>query len=162
MRNEDYWLSDADGNQYPYLDEIEFKVIEDDLTRTRALQSGEIDITHIDKGETILALREEVDAGSLAMYEITDSPTVTYALINLADEDSPVNDVRIRQAMAYGIDQDLRNQARTGGVFEIANGPFSPGTPGYHRGQRLPDATTPTRLGSWSRSTRPTRVPTRS
>ena len=131
VRNEDYWLSDADGNQYPYLDEIEFKVIEDDLTRTRALQSGEIDITHIDRGETILALREEVDAGSLAMYEITDSPTVTYALINLADEGSPVNDVRIRQAMAYGIDQDLRNQARTGGVFQIANGPFSPGTPGH-------------------------------
>jgi ABC-type transport system substrate-binding protein len=130
-RNDDYWLSDADANQYPYLDEIEFKVIEDDLTRVRALESGEIDITHIDKGETILELRGEVDAGTLEMYEITDAPTVTYALLNLAAEDSPVSDVRIRRAMAHAIDQDLRNQARTAGVFQIANGPFSPDTPGY-------------------------------
>jgi peptide/nickel transport system substrate-binding protein len=130
-RNADYWLTDGEGNEYPYLDEIEFKVIEDDLTRVRALQSGEIDITHVDRGETILELREEVEAGNLDMWEITDAPTVTYALLNLADEDSPVSDVRIRRAMAHGIDQDLRNQARTGGVFQIANGPFSPGTPGY-------------------------------
>jgi peptide/nickel transport system substrate-binding protein len=129
-RNEEYWLTDFDGNPYPYLDEIEFLVLEDDLTRERALLSGEIDITHIDKGESILELRDEVEAGNLNTFEITDAPTVTYLLMNQADEDSPVADIRIRQAMALAIDQDLRNQARTGGVFQIANGPFTPGTPG--------------------------------
>ncbi|MEL7209301.1 MAG: ABC transporter substrate-binding protein, partial [Actinomycetota bacterium] len=64
-RNADYWLSDADGNQYPYLDEIEFTVLEDDLARERALVAGDIDITHTDKGESVLNLREEVEAGNL-------------------------------------------------------------------------------------------------
>ena len=54
-----------------------------------------------------------------------------YALINNANLDSPVYDLRIRQAMAYATDQDLRNQSRTGGVFEIANGPFPPGSDGF-------------------------------
>jgi peptide/nickel transport system substrate-binding protein len=130
-RNEDYWLSDADGNQYPYLDEIEFVVLEEDLSRERALVAGDIDITHTDKGESILALREQVEAGDLEMYEITDRAETTYAMISLADPDSPTSDVRIRQAMAYATDQELRSQARTGGVFEIANGPFPPGSPGH-------------------------------
>jgi peptide/nickel transport system substrate-binding protein len=33
--------------------------------------------------------------------------------------------------MAYATDQELRSQARTAGVFEIANGPFPPGSPGH-------------------------------
>jgi peptide/nickel transport system substrate-binding protein len=138
-RNDNYWLSDADGNQYPYLDEIEFVVQEEDLTRERALVSGEIDMTHTDKGESVISLREEVDSGNLAMYEIRDSPATTYALINKAAPDSPVADVRIRQAMAYATDQELRNQSRTGGVFEIANGPFSPGSPGYLEDNGFPE-----------------------
>jgi len=139
VRNDNYWLSDVDGNQYPYLDEIEFIVQEEDLTRERALISGEIDMTHTDKGESVISLREQVDAGDLAMYEITDAPASTYALINNAAPDSPVSDVRIRQAMAYATDQDLRNQSRTGGVFEIANGPFTPGSPGYLEDTDFPE-----------------------
>ena len=43
-RNPDYWLTDAAGNQLPYLDRIEFRVIEDGETMGEALQSGDIDI----------------------------------------------------------------------------------------------------------------------
>jgi peptide/nickel transport system substrate-binding protein len=138
-RNDNYWLSDGDGNQYPYLDEIEFLVQEEDATRERALISGEIDITHTDKGESVLSLRDEVEAGNLEMYEITDRPGVTYALINVGNEDSPVSDLRIRQAMAHATDQNLRNQARAAGVFEIANGPFAPDTPGYLEDNGFPE-----------------------
>ena len=130
-RNDDYWLSDADGNRYPYLDEIEFVVLEEDLSRERALIAGDIDITHTDKGESVLALREQVAAGDLEMYEITDQSETTYAMANVSDDGSPVADVRIRRAMALATDQQLRNQARTGGLFEIANGPFPPGYVGH-------------------------------
>ena len=130
-RNDNYWLSDADGNQYPYLDEIEFVVQEEDQTRERALISGEIDMTHTDRGEGTIALREEVAAGNLAMYETLDRYNTTFGLINNANEDSPVSDIRIRKALAYATDQELRNQARSGGAFQIANGPWGPGTVGY-------------------------------
>lgn len=139
VRNPDYWLSDADGNQYPYLDEIEFVVQEEDQTRERALVSGEIDITHTDKGESVESLRGEVESGNLAMFEISDRPGTTYALINVDNPDSPVSDVRIRRALAHAVDQDLRNQSRSAGVYEIANGPFPPGTPGYLEDNGFPD-----------------------
>jgi peptide/nickel transport system substrate-binding protein len=129
-RNEDYWLSDADGNQYPYLDEIEFVVQAEDQTRDNAIIAGDVDITHMDGGISIERLRREVDSGALNMAELDDNQEVDYVLLN-AEADSAVADVRIRQAMALAIDQDFRNQARASGVLEIANGPFSPGSVGY-------------------------------
>ena len=138
-RNEDYWLSDAEGNQYPYLDEIEFVVQEEDQTRERAMVSGELDMMHTDRGEATLNLREEVAAGNLEMYELSDRANTSYTLLNNANEDSPVSDVRIRRAMAHATDQELRNQSRQGGAFRIANGPFSPGTVGYLEDTGFPE-----------------------
>ncbi len=42
-RNDNYWQSDADGNQLPYLDGIEFTVIGDQSSRGASLDSGSID-----------------------------------------------------------------------------------------------------------------------
>ena len=64
-RNEDYWLEAPDGEPYPYLDEIEFLVQDEDHTRAHAIQSGEIDITHIDRGPDVEDLRQQADAGTI-------------------------------------------------------------------------------------------------
>ena len=129
-KNEDYWLEAPDGEPYPYLDEIEFLVQEEDATRSRALQSGEVDITHTDRGPDIEDLRQAADAGTLEVYEMDTRQGVTYALINVA-ADSPLQDVEVRRAFAMAVDQEFRNESRSAGVFDIANGPFSPGTMGY-------------------------------
>ena len=129
-RNEDYWLEAPDGQPYPYLDELEFLVQEEDATRTRAIQSGEVDITHTDRGPDVETLRELADAGSLQIFEMTDRQSTTYTLINVA-ADSPLQDVEVRHAVAQAIDQDFRNASRSAGVYEVANGPFAPGTMGY-------------------------------
>jgi peptide/nickel transport system substrate-binding protein len=129
-RNDDYWLSDADGNRYPYLDEIEFVVQSEDRTRENAVVAGDVDLMHMDGGISIDRLRDAVEAGTFAMAELDENQEVDYLLLNAA-ADSPVADVRIRRAMALAIDQDFRNQARAAGVLEIANGPFSPGSMGY-------------------------------
>ncbi|MEL7207069.1 MAG: ABC transporter substrate-binding protein [Actinomycetota bacterium] len=138
-RNPDYWLLDDDGNQYPYLDEIEFQVIEDDQTRERAMTSGEVDMTQTEQGESRLTFREQAEAGDIGYYEMTEQATSTYALINTANTDSPVSDIRIRQAMAHATDQELRNQARSAGVPEIANSPFPPGSTGYLEDNGFPE-----------------------
>jgi peptide/nickel transport system substrate-binding protein len=129
-KNEDYWLEAPDGEPYPYLDEIEFLVQEEDATRSRALQSGEVDITHTDRGPDIEDLRQAADAGTLEVYEMDTRQGVTYALINVA-ADSPLQDVEVRRAFAMAVDQEFRNESRSAGVFDLANGPFSPGTMGY-------------------------------
>lgn len=129
-KNEDYWLEAPDGQPYPYLDELEFLVQEEDATRTRSIQSGEVDITHTDRGPDVEELRDLAAAGSLQLFEMTDRQSTTYTLINVA-ADSPLQDVEVRRAVAQAIDQEFRNASRSAGVYELANGPFAPGSMGY-------------------------------
>ncbi len=129
-RNEDYWLEAPDGQPYPYLAEVEFLVQEEDATRARALQSGEVDITHTDRGPDVEELRGLAESDSIQVFEMTDRQSTTYSLINVAAE-GPLQDVEVRRAVAMAIDQDFRNASRSAGVYELANGPFAPGTLGH-------------------------------
>ena len=130
-RNENYWLMAPDGEPYPYLDEIEFLVQAENQTRDNAIISGDIDITHMDSGDSIERLRQEADNGTINLFEIDQRQETGYVLINSSDPNAAVSDVRIRQAMAYAFDHVVENQSRNAGIFEIANGPFSPGSVGY-------------------------------
>ncbi|HEY5695904.1 MAG TPA: ABC transporter substrate-binding protein [Acidimicrobiales bacterium] len=130
-RNENYWLMAPDGEPYPYLDEIEFLVQDENQTRDNAIISGDIDITHMDSGDSIERLRQEADNGTINLFEIDQRQETGYVLINSSDPNAAVSDVRIRQAMAYAFDHVVENQSRNAGIFEIANGPFSPGSIGY-------------------------------
>jgi len=130
-RNENYWLMAPDGEPYPYLDEIEFLVQAENQTRDNAIISGDIDITHMDSGDSIERLRQEADNGTINLFEIDQRQETGYVLINSSDPNAAVSDVRIRQAMAYAFDHVVENQSRNAGIFEIANGPFSPGSIGF-------------------------------
>jgi len=138
-RNENYWLMAPDGEPYPYLDEIEFLVQAENQTRDNAIVSGDIDITHMDSGDSIEGLREAADQGTINLFEIDQRQETGYVLINVGDPETAVNDVRVRQAMAYAFDHVVENQSRNAGIFEIANGPFSPGSVGYLEDTGFPE-----------------------
>lgn len=138
-RNENYWLMAPDGEPYPYLDEIEFLVQTENQTRDNAIVSGDIDITHMDSGDSIEGLREAADQGTINLFEIDQRQETGYVLINVGDPETAVNDVRVRQAMAFAFDQVVQNQSRNAGIFEIANGPFSPGSVGYLEDTGFPE-----------------------
>ena len=138
-RNENYWLMAPDGEPYPYLDEIEFLVQDENQTRDNAIISGDIDITHMDSGDSIERLRQEADNGTINLFEIDQRQETGYVLINSSDPNAAVSDVRIRQAMAYAFDHVVENQSRNAGIFEIANGPFSPGSIGYLEDTGFPE-----------------------
>ncbi len=137
--NPDYWLEAPDGEPYPYLDEIEFLVQAENQTRDNAIISGEIDITHMDSGASIERLREEAEAGNINLFEIDRRQETGYILINSSDPNAAVSDQRIRQAMAYAFDHEFENESRNAGIFEIANGPFSPGSVGYLEDTGFPE-----------------------
>jgi peptide/nickel transport system substrate-binding protein len=137
-KNPNYWLLAPDGEPYPYLDEINFIVQEEDATRARSLIAGEIDMTHTDRGEDVLDFRSRAEAGELQAWEMTTRQGTGYALINVAS-DSPVADLDVRRAMAMAIDRDFLAEARYAGLFEVANGPFSPGTVGYLEDTGFPE-----------------------
>ena len=68
-KNPDYWATDAEGNQLPYLDEIEFRPIVEVAQRLNALQSGEINAMHTSDADTIDQIRGLADSGDVTAVE---------------------------------------------------------------------------------------------
>ena len=131
VRNDDYWRTDAAGRQLPYLDAIEFKVVDQEQTRVTALESGEIDVMHTANGSTIRRLREDAEDGETDLIEDPRNAETIYLMFNNQAPDSPVTDLRVRRAVAHAIDAEVVNEARFDGVFTVANGPYPPDAPGH-------------------------------
>ena len=129
--NPDYWRTDAEGRKLPYLDRIEYKIFEDVQSRQAALESGQIDLMHTSNFDTIAQLRTQAESGQIDLIENSDNAETNYLMLNVGDPDSDLADVRVRKAIAYAVDYDTVNQARSAGIARIANGPFPPGAPGY-------------------------------
>jgi peptide/nickel transport system substrate-binding protein len=136
-KNPNYWREDADGNQLPYLDEIEFRPITEAQQRLNALESGEIDAFHTTDIATIEELRDQADDGQISLTESDDNAEVGNLMLNATKP--PFDNQVARQAAATAIDRDEINQILNKGIPKIANGPFSPGTIGYTEDTGYPD-----------------------
>ena len=119
-KNPNYW-----NKPYPYLDEVEFRVIPDALTRSSALEAGDVDLIHTTNGDTIKKYRDEPD--QFPMTEWTKFGETGYTLLHVTQEGSPLTDSRVRCAMAYATDNQAIIDKINAGISQIANGPFSPG-----------------------------------
>ena len=122
-KNAEYWNA-----PYPYLDAIEFRPIPDAISRRDALVSGTVDILHSANGQTIFDSRNTTD---YTTTEITEYGEVGYTLLHVTQEGSPLNDQRVRCAMAYATDEPGLIEAIGAGVGQQATGPFSPTQAGY-------------------------------
>ena len=91
VRNPNYWRKGK-----AYLDSVVFRPMPDMQTRFASLQSGEIDVIQTDRGVSILQARED---RSLKVY-FSDSTGPYNFLLNASKP--PLNDVRVRQALADG------------------------------------------------------------
>lgn len=132
-KNADYWRADEG---LPYLDSIEYRFLPDVQARKNALLSGELDIMHTSNGETIVELREE---SGIELTESSSYGETSYTLMFVDNPESPINDVRIRRALAAAVDNEVLNERRNGGVSQVANGPFSPEQRGYLEDTEYPE-----------------------
>lgn len=124
VRNPNYWRTDAEGRQLPYLDALEFRPIPDSDGRFAALRSGDLDASSDNTGIRI----DEYNEGFNTFWQGDQYAEPTYLMFNVSR--APFNDVEFRRALAQCTDRQTYNQIRwDGGV--PATGPFSPGTPGY-------------------------------
>jgi peptide/nickel transport system substrate-binding protein len=94
-RNPDYWQEGL-----PYLDEIVFRPIPDEDTRLSSLSAGDIDVLQSLRQSTIRRAR---DLGGIDSYEHLGNNTGS-AIFNTSR--APFDDVRVRRALAYALDQD--------------------------------------------------------
>jgi peptide/nickel transport system substrate-binding protein len=134
-RNPDYWMTDADGNQLPYLDSISFRVIEDSEIAVEALQSGDVDIVTTSNGRATSTIQALGDEFTVTVQD--DYIETFYALPDL-DKQGPLQDRRVRCAMSMAIDRQEYVDATSNGFNTVANGLFSPGQQGYLDDNGLP------------------------
>jgi peptide/nickel transport system substrate-binding protein len=127
-KNEDYWATDAEGNQLPYLDSIEFRPIVEIEQRLNALQSGEITAMHNSDAETVADLRDRAEAGEVNAYESEEFGEVSYVMLN--ESKPPFDNIKAREALARAADFDEVNAILNAGITTQATGPFAPGNIG--------------------------------
>jgi len=138
-KNPDYWRTDSYGNKLPYVDQVTFLPIPDVSSRFSALRSGTIDLMHTDDPGTILQIRalpsnqyQNVEDDTITVGE----PDMSFLMLNTSL--APLNDIRIRQAMAYAFNQKENLQVigrnvdqPTDGLFPKGNQYNSPTSTGY-------------------------------
>lgn len=127
-KNPNYWQKDAAGNQLPYLDGIEFRVIEDSETAADALRAGDIDIFSTSAALVISDFRE--DAEAFPMIEQDQLVETNYIMIDL-DKPGVLQNKDVRCALSLAIDRQELIDATASGILTPANGLFSPGQQGY-------------------------------
>jgi peptide/nickel transport system substrate-binding protein len=120
-KNEDYWQEGL-----PYLDGITFRPIPDEDTRLASLQSGDIDAMQTLRQATVSRARE-IDGVDNYEYLGNNSGA---SIINTSK--APFDDLRVRQALAYAIDQPALIDVIGGtGLTPEATQYFSPDSPYY-------------------------------
>lgn len=118
--NEDYF----DGR--PYLDGIEYRVIEDSSTAVAEFEAGNLDYLGI-PSEELDRFKNDPE------YEpyIVSVNTFWNYYIGLTSNREPFDDVKVRQAFNYAIDKEtLINTVRKDKAI-ISHGPIPPGLEGY-------------------------------
>lgn len=123
-RNPTYWKKDANGQALPYLDAIRYTFVSDTKARLAALQAGDVDLIQTADSSTI---KQAVSAG-FQVQRVSGSSSTVILFDNKA---APVDDVRVRQALAYAIDRQAINNVVYGGVRQPAYSPFATNSPYY-------------------------------
>jgi peptide/nickel transport system substrate-binding protein len=118
----DYW-----GKGMPYLDEVILKPVPDQTVRFTALKTGDLDMTYDLPLEEVTKLMEKPQKG---FYFVPGAETsATFIHFNVSKP--PFNDVRVRQAVAYGINKKELLMAVYRGYGDVVNQPFYKKSPWY-------------------------------
>lgn len=96
-RNENYWQEGL-----PYLDGITFRVITDEEARFASLQSGDVDAMQTLRQSAVRQVRELAEDSDFESHDFIGN-LAGGQLINTTTP--PVDDVRVRRALAYAINQ---------------------------------------------------------
>ncbi len=126
--NPNYWRTDANGEQLPYLDSIVFRPNPDVAARRATMEAGDADADHDSFGENQEFWNTEWIANGGGLVTPDPARETTYLLIN--NEAPPFDNPDFRRAVALCTDRDEYLAFRAPGN-QLANGPFAEGSLGY-------------------------------
>lgn len=121
LRNDDYW----DTAKKAKVDKVILMPIPEANTRLAALRSGQVDWVEVPPPDGIPSLKQAGFVISTGSY-----PHVWPWLLNMAAKDSPLKDVRVRQALNYCIDRNAI-VALLNGTAEPSVGWLKPSDPAF-------------------------------
>jgi peptide/nickel transport system substrate-binding protein len=98
-RFDDYWGVDADGNALPYLDGITFTFYPDPTARSTAIQTGNVDWIEYVPAADVTTLQADRNV------EVIGGLAANYRSLQFNTGVAPFDDVRVRQAFSYAIDE---------------------------------------------------------
>ena len=96
-KNPDYWQTGL-----PYLDEVNFKIVNSPDSAVLELQGGTIDIYAYLTDSQAQELQES--------FRVEASPSNVVQALFLNNAEAPLDDVRVRQAICYALDRDMINE----------------------------------------------------
>ena len=119
VRNENYWRDDV-----ALLDEIEFRPIIDDSVRKAALEAGDVDAIVVGAGDID-------DFRAQDEFQVFETSAGVEA-VSFNMTQPPMDDLRVRQALAMAIDVPAVIEGVFDGVGVPATGPLPHDNPYYH------------------------------
>ncbi len=120
-KNPDYWQEGL-----PYLDEVEFKIVNSAETALMELQGGTIDIYPYLTDSQAQALK----AGNT--HQVISSPSNVVQALFLNNAVEPLDNVKVRQAILYAIDKDEINLFVGGGNGSLIGSAMLPTLTDYY------------------------------
>ena len=113
QRNPNYWNKE----ETPSFDEIEIRIIADNMSAQAALISGDIDFFYGGDFQMLNTLKNM----NYNIYANKMWYTIYFLIYGSAVEGSPLEDVRVRQAIAYAIDSDAISEKLDYGMSFVSN-----------------------------------------
>ncbi|MEU8402668.1 ABC transporter substrate-binding protein [Nonomuraea sp. NPDC048892] len=125
-RNPRYWRQGL-----PHLDEVEFRILPDSQTRAQTLEAGGVDAIGTSRDEDLTKFGALKDAYTIHRAQ---GMAVAEYMFLLNTEVAPLDDVRVRKAMAHATDRKAVISTLRGGLTEPADGPWSKDSKWYAPG----------------------------
>jgi peptide/nickel transport system substrate-binding protein len=98
-RNPNFWGTDADGNQLPYLDGIVFQFYPEPTARTTAIQTGNVDWIEYVPAADVEILKADPN------LQVIGGLSNNFRTIYLNVTRPPLDNKLVRQAIAYAVDE---------------------------------------------------------
>jgi ABC-type transport system substrate-binding protein len=120
VKNPHYWRPERQ-----HLERIVFKWLPDNTARLNALKNADIDIM------TTEVERQAVDARKDGRLQVVSETETGAQLVLFNTQAAPLDDARVRRALAHAVDRSVDAKARYEGLRKMATDPYGERSPWY-------------------------------
>ncbi|MCF7936652.1 MAG: ABC transporter substrate-binding protein [Synergistales bacterium] len=126
-RNPDYWRTDAEGRELPYLDGVEIVIIPDNTVAYEEFKKGNIDCFPDFPDEYYRAAKEEFGS------QLQERPWLGTYYYGFNNQKEPFKDnKKLRQALNYAVNREMINDLVIEGRYYPGKGVLPPGMFAYN------------------------------